>query len=52
MMRLASAVTPVHHADITGLAAIRTIILPVYAEPDAVLPLANGAIAVALAVFF
>ena len=49
---MASAVTLVHRPDVAGLAAVRTIKLAVHAEPDAVLPLANRAITVAVAVFF
>lgn len=40
------------HADFARLATIGTVILPIHAEADIVLSLANAAVAIALAVFF
>ena len=41
-----------HHANFTGFAAIGAVIESVHAQADAVLTLANAAIAVAFAIHF
>src|SRR5690242_17373765 len=52
----ASSIRPVslanarHHAHFAGFAAVRTVIQPVHAQPYAVLPLADAAVALALTI--
>src|SRR2546426_4354834 len=45
-MRPISRATAVHHADVASLAAVRAVVKPVLAQPDAVLALAHPAVAV------